>query len=105
MKLLSHGPEPCASANSAISAYNNCNALYFTTISPESQGFFRKNPYFLKINEKFIYSQKVNLGLYFNCLHLNFNTFQHRGTDSKNLLCKILAHLKRLHTVFVGNCA
>ena len=42
MKLLSHGPEPCASANSAIPAYND---FYFYTGKPTRGGSILLNPH------------------------------------------------------------
>ncbi len=42
MKLLSHGPEPCASANSAISAYLHY-AIYYSTNNVFVKAFLKKS--------------------------------------------------------------
>ena len=50
MKLPPHGPEPCASANSAISPYRKAIALSDEDILSHSQEFVKR---FLRIPDNF----------------------------------------------------
>lgn len=47
MKLLSHGPEPCASANSAISAFLISSLNFYTVKRREPRRSCQLNPHFI----------------------------------------------------------
>ena len=94
MKLLSHGPEPCASANSAISAYTLCRR--FIALSPDDyisishlDGFVK---YFFEILKKIFRLREYHSNLHCRPVWISRNSVESWSRPHQKCCCRRWYH-------------